>query len=47
LKSNPVPVTAAQFRRLVKGSIQTERDTTVAVEAYLHKNQVRTADAEV
>jgi hypothetical protein len=29
----------------VKGSIQTERDTTVAVEAYLHKNQIRTADA--
>ncbi|MGA7987237.1 MAG: hypothetical protein WCB51_02435, partial [Candidatus Dormiibacterota bacterium] len=27
----PPPDTAAQFRRLVKGSIRTERDTTVAV----------------
>ena len=38
-------VTAAQLRRLAKGPTQTERDTIVAVEAYLHRNQVRTADA--
>src|ERR1035437_537438 len=36
-------VTAAELRRLAKGPIQTERDTIVAVEAYLHRNQARTA----
>ena len=38
-------VTAAELRRLARGPIHTERDTIVAVEAYLHRNQVRTADA--
>ena len=38
-------VTAAELRRLARGPIRTERDTIVAVEAYLHRNQVRTAEA--
>jgi len=38
-------VAAAELRRLARGPIQTERDTIVAVEAYLYRNQVRTADA--
>ncbi len=38
-------VAAAELRRLARGPIQSERDTIVAVEAYLHRNQVRTADA--
>ena len=36
-------VTSAQLRRLARRPIRTERDTIVAIEAYLHRNQVRTA----
>ncbi|MGA7872685.1 MAG: hypothetical protein WCA22_17490 [Candidatus Binatus sp.] len=43
--ANLFRVTAAQLRRLARGPIHTERDTIVAVEAYLDRNQVRTADA--
>jgi hypothetical protein len=37
--------TAAQLRRLSKGAIRTERDTTVAIEAYLYQDQMRSEPA--
>jgi hypothetical protein len=36
---------AAQLRRLSMGPIRTKRDTTVAIEAYLYKDQMRSAPA--
>jgi hypothetical protein len=36
-------VAAAQLRRLSQGRIRTRRDTTIAIEAYLYKNQMRSA----
>jgi hypothetical protein len=36
---------AAQLRRLSQGPIRTRRDKTVAIEAYLYKNQIRLASA--
>jgi hypothetical protein len=36
---------AGQLRSLSNGPIRTERDTTVAIEAYLYKNQMRLAPA--
>ena len=34
---------ACHLRRLSTGPIRTKRDTIVAIEAYLHKDQVRSA----
>ena len=36
---------AGQLRRLSKGAIRTERDTIVALEAYLYQDQMRSAPA--
>jgi hypothetical protein len=36
---------AGQLRRLSKGTIRTERDTIVAIEAYLYKDQMRSEPA--
>ena len=38
-------VAAAQLRRLSQGRIRTKRDTTIAIEAYLYKNHMRSAPA--
>jgi len=37
--------TAGQLRRLSRGPLRTERDTIVAIEAYLYKDQMRSAPA--
>ncbi len=37
--------TAGQLRRLSKGTIRTKRDTIVAIEAYLYKDQMKSAPA--
>jgi hypothetical protein len=36
---------ASQLRRLSRGPIRIRRDRTVAIEAYLYKNQMRLAPA--
>ena len=36
---------AGQLRRLSMGAIRTKRDTIVAIEAYLYKDQMRSAPA--
>ena len=36
---------AAQLRRLSQGRIRTKRDMTIAIEAYLYKNHMRSAPA--
>ena len=36
---------AGQLRRLSKGAIRTERDTIVAIEAYLYQDQMRSEPA--
>jgi len=36
---------AGQLRRLSMGPIRTKRDTIVAIEAYLYKDQMRSAPA--
>jgi len=38
-------VTATQLRRLAEGPIRKERDSLIAIEAYLYQNRVRTKDA--
>jgi hypothetical protein len=38
-------VTAGQLRRLGKGPIRTERNSTSVIEAYLYSNEIRTAAA--